>query len=117
MELKRRDMQPYDFAIKNLDVKKKVKSNPKILALPNSLVNSNGFESKHPVAVNTPRTRSKLLQFRVEKKGALKLSPVDDESLQRAYTDVRPKSPALRKKKITPSKDQKLPKTPKYPSK
>ena len=101
----------------SIDLKKKTKSNQKIYALPSAHSNSNSSESKHPAAISTPRTRSRLVKYRNEKQGSLKLSPIDGDSIQKAYSESRPKSPNRLTKKVIPTNNQKIPKTPKYPNK
>ncbi|EAY00429.1 hypothetical protein TVAG_114330 [Trichomonas vaginalis G3] len=84
---KARELEPYDSAMKAITHKKSEKPNPKFTKLPINLTSAIAAQTStmNPQpTIATPRTVSRMKQFRTEKKGNLNLTPVDDETLSRA---------------------------------
>lgn len=89
---KSRELEPYDSAIKAIGHKKTEKPNPRFTKLPQSLTSAVAGQaagSGPQPTIATPRTVTRMKQFRTEKKGNLNINPVDDETLSRAQKKSR----------------------------
>lgn len=90
---KRREMQPYDSAIKTISAKKNTHTNKKFYTIPTNLMNAQN-ENRNSTSLATPRTISRLRCFRIDRNTNLSLQPIDDKTFVRISTSINRKTSA-----------------------
>lgn len=105
--LEKREIEPLEYSIREMEIRKGQTPNRKLHTMPRSLMELNELDTDTALkAKKSPRTATKLAKFRNEKKGELKISPISDKAfkdLLAAYPIVRPQS-KIKSQSASPSR-------------
>lgn len=93
---KNKEIQSMQYALKQMEVKKNTVPNRKLHTIPQELCQMNNNDTDTSLTAKmSPRTLSRLAQFRNEKKGKINVSPIADSAFSKliaAHPIVRPQS-------------------------